>query len=109
MTDIALAEVGQACPKCESLLLESRGIEVGHVFKLGTRYSEALEAYYIDNTGLQQPVVMGCYGIGVGRLLAAIIDQNHDDRGIIFPLSVAPFQISLIALNIENDLIATEA
>lgn len=109
MDDIAMAQAGHSCSKCKSTLKENRGVEVGHVFKLGTRYSEALEAYYLDNTGLQQPVVMGCYGIGVGRLLAAIIDQNHDDRGIIFPLSVAPFQISLIALNIENDLIATEA
>jgi len=109
MDDIAMAQAGHSCSKCKSTLKENRGIEVGHVFKLGTRYSEALEAYYLDNTGLQQPVVMGCYGIGVGRLLAAVIDQNHDERGIVFPLSVAPFQISLIALNIENDLIATEA
>ncbi len=109
MGDIAMAQAGHSCPKCTSSLIENRGIEVGHVFKLGTRYSEALEAYYIDDTGHRQPIVMGCYGIGVGRLLAAIIEQNHDERGIIFPISVAPFQISLIALNIENDLVAAEA
>ena len=109
MGDIAMAQAGHSCPKCTSSLIENRGIEVGHVFKLGTRYSEALEAYYIDDTEHRQPIVMGCYGIGVGRLLAAIIEQNHDERGIIFPISVAPFQISLIALNIENDLVAAEA
>ena len=85
VTDIALASEGCQCPKCDGVLVARRGIEVGHVFKLGTRYSEKLDAQYLDSEGQRHMIIMGCYGIGVGRLLAAAIEQNHDDNGIVFP------------------------
>ena len=102
MTDIALVQTGYGCPKCEGVLLTQRGIEVGHTFKLGTVFSEKLGASYLDQDGVQKPIVMGCYGIGVGRLLAAAIEQNHDDKGIIWPLSIAPYQVYLCALNADK-------
>ena len=76
--------------------------EVGHIFKLGTFFSEALGALYLDSEGQQRPITMGCYGIGVGRLLAAAIEQNHDERGIVFPQPVAPYQVHLVALNMSD-------
>ena len=102
ITDIALAQEGYACAMCVGTLSARRGIEVGHVFKLGTRYSETLNAYYPDENGEQQPIVMGCYGIGVGRLLGAAIEQHHDDYGMILPASIAPYAVSLVALNARN-------
>ena len=109
ITDIALAEEGQACPKCGSPLIMRRGIEVGHVFKLGTRYSEALDAFYPDQEGGQGLIVMGCYGIGLGRLLAAAIEQHHDEKGIVFPVSIAPYQVVLTALNMQDDQVVSAA
>ena len=109
ITDIALAEEGHACPKCGSSLVARRGIEVGHVFKLGTRYSEVLGAYFPDQTGSQIPIIMGCYGIGVGRLLAAAVEQHHDEKGIVFPTSIAPAHVTLTALNLENPDVAEAA
>lgn len=97
--DIALARSGDGCPECDSRLEALRGIEVGHVFKLGTSYSEKFGATFLTDLGQQQPCFMGCYGIGVTRVLAAAIEQNHDDKGIIFPLPIAPYQIHLVALN----------
>ena len=82
---------------------------MGHIFKLGTRYSEALEAYFPDQQDEQRPIIMGCYGIGVGRLLAAAIEQHNDDRGIVFPASIAPYQVCLTALNVENADVAAAA
>ena len=76
---------------------------MGHIFKLGTFFSEALGCLYLNDKGEQLPVHMGCYGIGVGRLLAAAIEQNHDDKGIIFPISIAPFHIHLVSLNTEKE------
>ena len=102
ITDIALARPGQRCIKCGGKLKSVKGIEVGHVFKLGTVYSEKTDAYYLDSEGNQKPVVMGCYGIGVGRLLAAAIEQNHDDKGIIWPVSIAPYHVYLCALNMDR-------
>jgi len=102
MADIALARSGDSCPKCGSKLSSARGIEVGHVFKLGTFISEKLEASFLDKDGVSRPVVMGCYGIGLGRLLAAIVEQSHDDKGIIWPLSVAPYQVYLCPLYSDN-------
>ena len=102
VTDIALAEEGYACAHCDSTLTARRGIEVGHVFKLGTLYSETFGAYFPDGDGHDQPIVMGCYGIGVGRLLGAAIEQHHDDAGIMFPVTIAPYQVSLLALNVGN-------
>jgi len=102
ITDIALARLGQRCVKCGSKLKSAKGIEVGHVFKLGTVYSEKTGAYYLDNEGNQKPVVMGCYGIGVGRLLAAAIEQNHDDKGIVWPIPIAPYHVYLCGLNMDR-------
>ena len=109
MADIALARAGEGCPKCGSRLLSERGIEVGHIFKLGTFISEKLNAFYINSNGVSEPIVMGCYGIGLGRLLAAIVEQNHDDKGIIWPLSIAPYHIYLCPLYLENPQVATTA
>ena len=102
VTDIGLAEEGHACPECGSALVERRGIEMGHVFKLGTRYSEVMDAYYPDGEGGRRPIVMGCYGIGVGRLLSATIEHHHDEGGMVLPPSVAPYHVCLTALNLDD-------
>ena len=102
-TDIAMAQAGYACPHCGSALETHRGIEVGHVFKLGTRYSEVQDATFPDQDGESHPILMGCYGIGVGRLLAATIEQHHDEHGIMFPRPIAPYDVQLVGLNMEND------
>ena len=96
---------GDACPRCESGKMEMwRGIEVGHVFKLGTKYSEKLGATYLDADGKENIIFMGCYGIGIGRTLAASIEQNHDANGIIFPIPLAPFHCSVVALNPAKEI-----
>jgi prolyl-tRNA synthetase len=101
--DIRTVTAGDACPRCESGTLELwRGIEVGHVFKLGTKYSKALRATYLDITGKEQIIFMGCYGIGIGRTVAAAIEQNHDENGIIFPVPIAPFHCSVVAVNTKD-------
>jgi len=109
ITDIALARSGDSCPKCQGELSSARGIEVGHVFKLGTFISEKFGASFLDNDGKSQPIVMGTYGIGLGRLLAAIVEQSHDDKGIIWPLSVAPYQVYLCPLNLEKSAVLPTA
>ena len=109
LTDIALAKPGQGCPNCGQPLEAVRGVEVGHIFKLGTFFSEALGANYLDREGQHQPIIMGCYGIGVGRLLAAAIEQNHDDKGIMFPAPIAPYQVHLVGLNLADEQVAEEA
>jgi prolyl-tRNA synthetase len=101
--DIRTVEAGDACPRCETGKLEMwRGIEVGHVFKLGIKYSKALNATYLDANGKEQIIFMGCYGIGIGRTVAAAIEQNHDENGIIFPLPIAPFHCSVVAVNTKD-------
>ncbi|MBI4268131.1 MAG: proline--tRNA ligase [Chloroflexi bacterium] len=109
LTDIAKARAGDGCPKCGGKLLSSHGIEVGHTFKLGTVISQKLGANFIDQNGASQTIIMGCYGIGVGRLLAAAIEQNHDDKGIIWPLAIAPYHISICPLYLENQLVVDTA
>ena len=109
ITDIALAQPGQLCPRCGHTLDATKGIEVGHIFKLGTFFSEALGADFLDNEGQQHPIIMGCYGIGVGRLLAAAVEQNNDDNGIVFPTPVAPYQAHLVGLNISTEEVAEAA
>ena len=104
--DIARARAGDGCPRCGGKLSTTRGIEVGHVFKLGTFLSEKLGASFIDDSGAAHPIIMGCYGIGLGRLLAAAIEQNHDDKGIIWPLPIAPYQIYLCPLYREGSAVA---
>ena len=109
MTDIALARSGDSCPKCRGKLASSRGIEVGHVFKLGTFISERFGASFLDNDGKSRPIVMGSYGIGLGRLLAAVVEQSHDDKGIIWPLCVAPYQVYLCPLSLDKSPIGSTA
>ena len=106
VADIVLARSGDNCPKCGSTLSSARGIEVGHIFKLGTFISKKMEAFFLDHNGASWPIVMGSYGIGLGRLLAAIVEQSHDDKGIIWPLSVAPYQVYLCPLYLDNPEIA---
>jgi len=106
ITDIATARPGDGCPKCDGKLLSTHGIEVGHVFKLGTFLSEKLNAQFIGAKGVLQPIVMGCYGIGLGRLLAAAVEQSHDDKGIIWPLPVAPYHIYLCPLYREDSKVS---
>ncbi len=109
LADIALAQPGHRCPRCGHALEAARGIEVGHIFKLGTFFSEAMDARYLDREGRQQPITMGCYGIGVGRLLAAAIEQNHNERGIVFPSPLAPYQAHLVGLNLSEQEVAAAA
>jgi len=109
MTDIALARAGDSCPRCQGKLSLARGIEVGHVFKLGTFISEKFGASFLDNDGKSRPIVMGSYGIGLGRLLAAIVEQSHDDKGIIWPFSIAPYQVYLCPLNLEKSAVLPTA
>ena len=109
LDDITLAEPGYKCALCGTPLEAVRGVEVGHIFKLGTFFSESLGAGYLDRDGRQQPIIMGCYGIGVGRLLAAAIEQNHDEKGIVFPAPIAPYQVHLVGLNLSNEEVAGAA
>ncbi len=106
VADIALARRGDPCATCGTALETRRGIEMGHVFKLGTVYSEAIGVNYLDESGERHPAVMGCYGIGVERMLAAIIEANHDANGIIWPASVAPYDVHIVALNLDQSAVA---
>ena len=99
---------GERCPRCQSALETHRGIEVGHIFMLGTKYSAAMKATVLDPQGREQPMIMGCYGIGVSRTVAAAIEQRHDDKGISWPAALAPFQVHVVVLN-PNDPSSREA
>ena len=101
--DIRLADSGDPCPRCGKLLSTTRGIEVGHIFKLGTKYSKAMNAAYLDEDGKSIEMVMGCYGIGVGRTVAAAIEQSHDKDGIIFPAAIAPFTVIVVPVNTSDE------
>ncbi len=107
--DLRVVREGDRCPRCDGELRLSRGIEVGHVFRLGTKYSEAMRAVCLDADGKEQVIAMGCYGIGVGRTAAASIEQNHDDDGIIWPISIAPFEVTIIPVNVKNAAVAAAA
>jgi len=107
--DFKLAKGGEGCPRCAGRLQAARGIEVGHIFKLGSKYSSALNLRYLDTEGKSQVVIMGCYGIGISRMAAAWVEQNHDDKGIIWSPSIAPFEAHLIGLNLEDAPIAAHA
>lgn len=102
--DIRRAVAGDPCPRCGAELSEHRGIEVGQVFFLGTKYSVSMNAVYLDETGAEKPMVMGCYGIGVGRTAAAAIEQNHDERGIVWPMPIAPFAVEVIPLASDGEV-----
>ncbi|NSB11841.1 proline--tRNA ligase [Clostridium beijerinckii] len=94
---------GEKCPVCGGKVTIARGTEVGHIFKLGTKYSEAMNAKFIDEDGKEKPFIMGCYGIGVTRTMASIIEQHHDENGIVWPLSVAPYHVSVIPVNVKDE------
>ena len=103
VADITAARSGDPCPECKQPLQAVRGVEVGNIFKLGTRYSETFGCYYSDNSGGSHPVIMGSYGIGSGRLLACVAEEHHDDHGLIWPISIAPFQVNLLLLPGKKD------
>jgi prolyl-tRNA synthetase len=109
MADIASARAGDKCLKCGGELASTHGIEVGHIFKLETTYSSKFNASYIDEKGESHPIVMGCYGLGLSRLLAAAVEQNHDDKGIIWPVSIAPYHVYLCPLYREGTKVAEVA
>lgn len=97
--EITAMREGQKCPKCEGGIQSAKSIEAGNIFRLGTKYSKGMGLYYADKKGEKKPVVMGCYGIGLGRIMATIVEVSHDDRGIIWPEETAPFRVHLILLN----------
>ena len=101
--DIVNVQEGDICPRCGGRIRFQKGIEVGNTFKLGTKYSQAMNLYYQDATGTLQPVVMGSYGIGVGRSMAAVVEQHHDDNGIIWPLSIAPYKVGIVLINSKDE------
>ena len=100
--DLRVAGDGDGCPRCPGSLKISRGIEVGHIFKLGSKYSESMGANFLDANGKERPMIMGCYGIGIGRTAAASIEQNHDDAGIIWPAPLSPFDCEVLAVNVKK-------
>ena len=99
----AQARAGDPCIRCGKPLQIARGIEVGHIFKLGTKYSKVLRCEFTDEKGETKPVIMGTYGIGVGRTMAAAVEQHHDADGILWPLSLAPFEIAVVSLNAADE------
>ena len=100
--DLRVAQAGDTCPRCGGTIRIARGIEVGHVFKLGTKYSQAMKASYLDKDGKEKIMIMGCYGIGIGRTVAACIEQNHDEYGIIWPMALAPYTVIVTPVNINE-------
>ncbi len=103
--DLRIARKTDLCARCGSALKFARGIEVGHVFKLGTKYSKAMKATYLDKNGKERYMIMGCYGIGVGRTVAASIEQNHDENGIVWPVPLAPYQVIITPVNVNDEKI----
>ena len=99
VADIRIPKEGDACPRCGGALTFRTAIEVGHIFKLGTTYTVPFDATYLDEQSVERPIVMGCYGIGPGRILAAVVEQHHDDKGIVWPSSVAPYDVHVLALS----------
>ena len=101
--DFRNVQEGDKCPKCGQPLEIMRGVEVGHIFKLGTKYSESMGATFLDQNGKSQPMIMGCYGIGVERTVAAVIEQHHDENGIIWPLAIAPYHVVVVPVNVKKE------
>ncbi len=101
--DLVLAQEGDGCPLCEGTLTGARGIEVSQVFQLGTKYSEAMGATFTDEDGSEQPFIMGCYGVGITRSLAAVIEQHSDESGIVWPVSVAPLEVAILPLAVDDE------
>lgn len=100
--DLRNADAGDPCPRCGALMENKAGLEIGHVFKLGTKYSKAMKATYLDEKGTEIPIIMGCYGIGINRIVAAAIEAGHDANGILWPLALAPYQVALVPLQVNN-------
>lgn len=109
LTDLRLAADGDTCGRCGGTFAYFRGIEVGQVFYLGTKYSESMGARFLDEEGNEKPMQMGCYGIGITRVLSAAIEQHHDDRGIIWPMALAPYQVIVLPLQMNDDAVVAEA
>ena len=107
--DFSTARENDPCPVCKAPLKETTGLEVGHIFLLGTKYSESMKAYFVDKDGKEKPIIMGCYGIGVSRLMAAAVEQNHDENGIIWPEEIAPFKLMILPLNVKDKNISNKA
>ena len=105
--DFTTVFAGDPCPRCGAALEIYRGIEVGHVFKLGTKYSESMQCVYLDEKGERKPMIMGCYGLGIGRTVAAAIEQGHDDDGIIWPVPIAPFEVVVTAVGRDENVVRT--
>ncbi|MGE5544404.1 MAG: proline--tRNA ligase [Bacillota bacterium] len=101
--DLRNVEAGDPCPRCQGELQATRGIEVGHIFKLGTKYSKSMDAWFLDEEGNKRHFVMGCYGIGISRVMAAAVEQKHDENGIIWPMSIAPFQVIIVPVNVRDE------
>lgn len=104
VADIRNVKEGDMCPKCGKKLKFKKGIEIGNTFKLGTKYSESFNLMYQDKDNTLKPVVMGCYGIGIGRCLSAIVEQKNDEKGIIWPMSIAPFKVAIVVVDMKNDI-----
>ena len=109
VADIRYVTEGDRCPKCKDVLNVSNGIELGHVFKLGTKYTEALDAKFLDKAGKKRPLIMGSYGIGINRIIAATIEKSHDSDGIIWPLPLAPYEVLVSPINVKDDTIMNTA
>ncbi|HUT53701.1 MAG TPA: proline--tRNA ligase [bacterium] len=109
VADLKTVAAGDPCPRCGGPLAITRGIEVGQVFKLGLKYSKSMDAKFLDPEGKEQYMVMGCYGIGTGRTVAASIEQNHDERGIIWPAALAPYHVYLLPVNVNDDKVRAAA
>jgi prolyl-tRNA synthetase len=105
--DFTTVFAGDPCPRCRTPLEIYRGIEVGHIFKLGTKYSDAMNCTYLDEKGERQPMIMGCYGLGIGRTVAAAVEQSHDDNGIIWPMPIAPFEVVVTLVGREDNVRST--
>jgi len=103
IADIRDAVAGDACPVCGAPMYGARGVEVGHLFKLGTKYSNPLGAKFLGEDGVERPVIMGCYGIGVTRVVAAVIEAGHDENGIIWPMSIAPYHVNIVVVNSSDE------
>ena len=101
--DIRIADKGDPCPYCAGTLDVRRGMEIGHIFKLGTIYSEGMDAKFLDDDGKEKPFIMGCYGMGVSRMLAAIPEVSNDKDGMIWPIGVAPFEVVVVLLNRDDE------
>jgi prolyl-tRNA synthetase len=109
IADLTRAKAQDPCPRCRAPMELARGIEVGNIFKLGTKYSRPMDCSFLDEKGEKRPIVMGCYGLGIGRTAAAVIEQNHDDDGIVWPAPLSPFDVHLVAMNVNDAATRAEA